>query len=885
MTSFQNLIRFFHDCLREERSRAGIINLYATKILRRRLIQGTETVTEHQFTSLDLPPSIKEPFIKNTLLRGHGTELLYTTLPITGIYQGKEICCPLLLYPISIQGNDLNVELPELRLNPAVTSLFNLSASTIDELLELIPEGILGPVSPILLAKVLKKSVPELQISALNQFPKLRNSSSIRAEIQKNNLQILPASAIILAERTGNATGLLQELEQLSTMRESHFSPPLLKLLGKEFPKDKTRTAQAKPESIPTLLSSTQLDMIHAIYDSPLSVCQGPPGTGKTFSLAAAAAEQILRGQSVLITCRSNEAADVFYHKLTELIPRSQMIVRAGRKKHLRSLRQKVDRLLSKKTEATSHFVDSGLSEIAEQIHRIEIQIQSEIKNCLVTGKLFQSPPTAWWAKLRKWVQVKQLKFKPLLAEACTSFYELHNTRLKKARSYNQNLHTANLHRALQNPKTIEALKIYRKALKRNYAADQEKELQSLDPSALFQIFPVWITTTDDLHRVLPFKSALFDLAIIDEATQCDLSSTLPLLFRAKRALISGDPKQLRHLTFISNEKHEQLAKKHKLTPLDVERFHYRKVSLIDRAIDQTVGTPSFSFLDEHFRSLPDLIRFSNEHFYGNTLHLMRETETLTSRPQALTFTKVKGIRDQNGVNLQEIQQAIEICQSLETNTSIGFISPFRAQVDAFLNTLQNQVSPEKLNELITQHRLIAGTSYSFQGDERDHIILSLALDDNTSEGARRFAEREDVFNVAITRGRERMNVLHSFTPHKLPQNSLIKHYLQQTFPSPENTSFRKTSLKDLSSTLSALGWQPLPQKSLAGIPVDLLLKRDTKIIALDLIGTVGEEGNAISLSKALVLQRSGVALYPLRIEEWQHRKNEVIEFFNHVRS
>ena len=47
----------------------------------------------------------------------------------------------------------------------------------------------------------------------------------------------------------------------------------------------------------------------------------------------------------------------------------------------------------------------------------------------------------------------------------------------------------------------------------------------------------------------------MFDVAIIDEASQCDIASCFPILFRAKRAVIVGDDKQLPHLSFLGGEK------------------------------------------------------------------------------------------------------------------------------------------------------------------------------------------------------------------------------------------------------------------------------------------------------------------------------------------
>lgn len=71
---------------------------------------------------------------------------------------------------------------------------------------------------------------------------------------------------------------------------------------------------------------------------------------------------------------------------------------------------------------------------------------------------------------------------------------------------------------------------------------------------------PVWIVTNLSVRNALPLEPALFDLVIVDEASQCDIPSVLPLLFRARRALIIGDPRQLHHISTLSSPDEENLA-------------------------------------------------------------------------------------------------------------------------------------------------------------------------------------------------------------------------------------------------------------------------------------------------------------------------------------
>jgi hypothetical protein len=885
MSRTNALISFFRDCLREERSRAGIESLFAGKVLNRAFLKGDEDATRDEFSSVVLPHTTKSGLVQKAQLLRRDTEFFYVTLPVTGKWEGRKVSCPLLLYPIRISGDELFLHLEQVRINPAIFLTFGVPTSAESEFLELIPDGSLGPVSPMLLAKVLKEHLPQLDLSPLQNFPTLENSGQVSETSRKSVIKLISASAVVLVERSKNVAGLLQELEILTRVSPAEMSDPLRAFLDPEGRVEAKENQKGRPEFIPAMLSDSQLSLIDSVNSSAITACQGPPGTGKSFSIAAAATEQILRGRSVLICCRSDEAADVLQTQLGKMVPSSELIVRAGRKKHLRQLRGKVARLmaaiLSPPLKAKHHRLHVQIEDAVKGIYRQEKWLRKEIDDAIAKGEWFQAPPESWWLKVRKWAHLKSYSWSPLLGEVAETYRELHRKRYDRAREYHRSLHQKNLAKAFDDAETRKALRAYHKALGRRFASDQEKALHAIDPSHLLKVFPVWITTTDDLHRVLPLKPELFDLAIMDEATQCDLPSILPVLFRAKRALVTGDPKQLRHISFLSEERQNQLAETHGLSPQEREVFHYRRVSAIDRALDETMGTSSYVLLNEHFRSLPDLIRFSNERFYQGELHLMREPEVLWKDLDVLRFVPVDGERDDQGVNRKEIAVAIDLCRNLVREGSagsLGFLSPFRAQVNAFIRALHDHLKPDELSTLLKRNHLIAGTGHSFQGDERDGMIISLGVTNKCPAGVRRFVEREDVFNVAITRARHWMAVCHSLELGKLPSSSLLRSYLEQSTGMVEETTI-DPSLQDLLPTLQGLGWEPVSRQKLAGVPVDLLLKNGGRLLAIDLVGTGGGEGEAVPLAKSLILMRSGVPLIPLRIDEWIHRRAEVLVF------
>ena len=734
MASAQELISFFRDCLQEERARSGVPNIFASRVLNRSFLTGFDAVTSSEFAAIPLAEPLRKSLSHAALLRKRDAEFLYATLPIAGTLGGKAFVCPLLLYPIQITDGELFLSLDQVRINPAIFATFGVPTSAEADLLEYLPQGMIGPAIPILLARELQAHLPDLDVSRIDQYPELVGSGEVKKASKEETLSILPASAVIISERSKNVAGLLQELEILSRYRENKLSRPVRAIMGCQKSDFVPRKKEGKPEYIPALLSDAQLALIESVNTAPLTVCQGPPGTGKSFTIAAAATEQVLMKRSVLICCRTDEAADVLHEKLGEMIPNSRMIIRAGRRKHLRKLRSVITQLLGSYS-SRSHKIEEGvteheLSKIVSDVFRHEKWLKDEVNEGLETGEWFQTPPESWWIKMRKWIHLKTLESSPLLAEVAATFRSLHKGRLEKAREFNVATHKRNLYEALEDKDIRKSLKTYLKSLKSRYARDQELALRELDPRALLRVCPIWITTTDDLHRVVPLESELFDLAIIDEATQCDLPSALPALMRAKRGLIAGDPKQLRHISFLSEDRHGELAKAWKLDAAEVEKFHYRNVSLIDRGLDQVMGSKSYIFLNEHFRSLPELIRFSNHRFYQGNMHLMREPEVMEGDLEALKIVEVNGQRDEFGVNLAELEAAIEICRKVMAAPeplSLGFLSPFRAQVEGFLNILSEKLDAKEVNRLIKRHQLVAGTGHSFQGAERDHMIVSLA--------------------------------------------------------------------------------------------------------------------------------------------------------------
>ncbi|MBS6554021.1 MAG: AAA family ATPase, partial [Clostridium sp.] len=148
----------------------------------------------------------------------------------------------------------------------------------------------------------------------------------------------------------------------------------------------------------------------------------------------------------------------------------------------------------------------------------------------------------------------------------------------------------------------------------------QNRLLEEEDFTPLLEAFPCWCVTTYAISGSLPMKSGLFDVAIIDEASQCDIASCFPILFRAKKAVIVGDDKQLPHLSFLEKAKEQSFLSQYNIPDKYQLMWRFRTNSMFDLANYYSTNPV---LLDEHFRSYYPIIQFSNQEFYGNRIRIM----------------------------------------------------------------------------------------------------------------------------------------------------------------------------------------------------------------------------------------------------------------------
>jgi superfamily I DNA and/or RNA helicase len=292
----------------------------------------------------------------------------------------------------------------------------------------------------------------------------------------------------------------------------------------------------------------------------------------------------------------------------------------------------------------------------------------------------------------------------------------------------------------------------YAQAVKAGSARSARRQMP-----ATLACFPVWAVTSLSAAANFPLEAGLFDLVVIDEASQSDLASAIPLLFRAKRALVVGDPNQLTHICALSDERDRRLAEGHGLDDEARAAFSYKSTSLF-AAAERAAGRLSV-FLRQHFRSHPDIIGFANREVYGGKL-VVRTPVSRLLPGRAFEWAHVegpweRGPSDRSVRKPDEARAALTELDGIlaefgEEEVSVGIVSPFRAQV----NLLRDRLAPELAG------RVTIDTAHGFQGDERDVMILSPAVAPDLPEFTLRFAGDRNLVNVAVTRARSRLVVV-----------------------------------------------------------------------------------------------------------------------------
>ena len=292
---------------------------------------------------------------------------------------------------------------------------------------------------------------------------------------------------------------------------------------------------------------------------------------------------------------------------------------------------------------------------------------------------------------------------------------------------------------------------------------------------------PAWVMPLHRIWDTVDPSPGMFDYIIVDEASQCGFES-LPLFYLGKKVLIIGDDKQISpEAVGQAREDVHRLMKKF-LSDFEFQSAFDIESSLFDHG-KRLYGTQRIT-LREHFRCMPEIIRFSNDLCYVDTpLIPLRQYEPDRLPPLEHVFVE-KGYREGKNtgvINLPEaeavVKKIIELCKdSRYSEKTMGVIV---LQGNAQAGLIEGQLLEQLGAEEMEKRRLVCGDSYSFQGDARDIIFLSMVAASNERIGPYTRPADERRFNVAASRARDQMWLFHSVTIEDLSETCLRRRLLE----------------------------------------------------------------------------------------------------------
>lgn len=347
-----------------------------------------------------------------------------------------------------------------------------------------------------------------------------------------------------------------------------------------------------------------------------------------------------------------------------------------------------------------------------------------------------------------------------------------------------------------------------------------------------YRAVPCWVLPQWRVSETIPSEIGLFDLVVIDEASQSDIWA-LPALLRGKKILVVGDHKQV--------------------SPSAVGTAEVKILELVERFLcDQPHGaqmTPDKSIYDlasvvfagnsvmlrEHFRCVPAIIEFSNREFYKGDIKPLRIPKAHERLDPPLIDVFVRGGHRKGDVNASEARAIVNeikdilVDKSLE-GRSIGIVTLLGIEQASYIAKLLNaEVSPSH----VVERQIAVGPPPVFQGRERDIMLVSMVLAPGDRATATK-QEMEQRFNVALSRARDRTYLFRSVQEDAFGVDTLTAKVIRH-FRHPFNMDAGRVSTlrelcesdfeREMFDALTNREYRVKPQVRCAGYRIDFVVE------------------------------------------------------------
>lgn len=370
------------------------------------------------------------------------------------------------------------------------------------------------------------------------------------------------------------------------------------------------------------------------------------------------------------------------------------------------------------------------------------------------------------------------------------------------------------------------------------------------------------------------------------------------ILALGKKVLIVGDDEQVSPLSIgMKDQSFSGLVDQFLKGQVINWTSYFPQTSLYDLA--KTTCKPLM--LREHFRCVPEIIGFCNQLSYGGNILPLRDASMSMLKP-AIVPWRVDGERRSDDSNIEEaraISKIIQACiqQPEYAGKTFGVIvmvsgtRPSKGQVACINECLLATVGAGVMKE----RQIRVGLSADFQGDERDVILLSL-VDSPASDGAALRTQgfgannsQKQRWNVAVSRARDQLWLVHSFDPSTQlgPRDIRRRLFEWASAPWDEKISSRIEKKADSQFEIDVVkallkrGYSVEQQHHAGNFFIDIVVSNGEKKIALECDGDEwhsDEDQIENDLKRQAILERMGWKFIRLRGGEFYRNPDAAID-------
>lgn len=407
---------------------------------------------------------------------------------------------------------------------------------------------------------------------------------------------------------------------------------------------------------------------------------------------------------------------------------------------------------------------------------------------------------------------------------------------------------------------------------------------------------PAWIMPINKALESLNPKENKFDIIIIDEASQSDISS-LAILYMGKKLIIVGDDKQVSPMAVgVDALKMDSLEQMYLRGKIPNAQLYNAKTSIYD--IASTTFKPLM--LHEHFRCVPEIIGFSNMLSYDYQIKPLREASSSNLLPAVVNYRVDAGQRDgKNKVNLPEAKAVVALMRACMEQPeydgkTFGVISMLG---DAQYQLIQKEIDSSIPPKEIIQRNILCGNSANFQGDERDVIFLSLVDSKDIGHPGPLHLQNYGVddstrkrYNVAVSRARDQLWIVHSLDAANDLKPGDIRKTLLDYAANPQGLENAHQKISAASESpfeeavaiaLSDRGYHLVQQWEVGAYRLDMVAVCGRKKVAIECDGERWHSGDVKireDMERQTILERLGWRFIRIRGSEYYRAPEQTIK-------